>query len=144
MALKCLVAINTDKEAPILKLQIIVSQKICTVSYLLGGSTGKAAVKGMSKMEISGNYTGRCGIFKSVTAPDRVFGDGLNMITHDEMPDFGTHAPDIAGGSIKYRGSVKVMRYAYELHSGDSAWSRNRYPVAQCRFMVEFYSVRKK
>ena len=34
---------------------------------------------------------------KSVTAPDRVFyGDEIEYdYAHDEMPDFGTHAPDV-------------------------------------------------
>ena len=38
---------------------------------------------------------------KSVTAPDRVFyGDEIEYdYAHDEMPDFGIHAPDVLGGT---------------------------------------------
>ena len=51
---------------------------------------------------------------KSVTAPDRVFyGDEIEYdYAHDEMPDFGTHAPD-----------ALCLR---ALYSGNSTGSRNR------------------
>lgn len=41
---------------------------------------------------------------KSVTAPDRVFyGDEIEYdYAHDEMPDFGIHAPGCTGGSSEH------------------------------------------
>ena len=53
---------------------------------------------------------------KSVTAPDRVFyGDEIEYdYAHDEMPDFGTHAPDVLVEVLSTEEVSKVMRYAYE------------------------------
>ena len=53
---------------------------------------------------------------KSVTAPDRVFyGDEIEYdYAHDEMPDFGIHAPDVLVEVLSTEEVSKVMRYAYE------------------------------
>lgn len=53
---------------------------------------------------------------KSVTAPDRVFyGDEIEYdYAHDEMPDFGTHVPDVLVEVLSTEEVSKVMRYAYE------------------------------
>ena len=53
---------------------------------------------------------------KSVTAPDRVFyGDEIEYdYAQDEMPDFGTHAPDVLVEVLSTEEVSKVMRYAYE------------------------------
>ena len=53
---------------------------------------------------------------KSVTAPDRVFyGDEIEYdYAHDEMPDFGTHAPDVLVEVLSTEEVSKVMCYAYE------------------------------
>ena len=47
---------------------------------------------------------------KSVTAPDRVFyGDEIEYdYAHDEMPDFGTHAPDVDRKSTRLNSSHSV------------------------------------
>ena len=53
---------------------------------------------------------------KSVTAPDRVFyGDEIEYdYAHDEMPDFGIHAPDVLVEVLSTEEVSKVMRYAHE------------------------------
>lgn len=53
---------------------------------------------------------------KSVTSPERVFyGEEIEYdYHHDEMPDFGTHAPDVVVQVISTDEVSKVLRYAYE------------------------------
>lgn len=85
---------------------------------------------------------------KSVTAPDRVFyGDEIEYdYAHDEMPDFGIHAPGCTGGSSEHRGSVQSDALCLRaLYSGNSTGSRNPVcPVVLCRFTEASCSVRKK
>ena len=65
---------------------------------------------------------------KSVTAPDRVFyGDEIEYdYAHDEMPDFGTHAPDVLVEVLSTEEVSKVMplsRKYYRIY----CWYTGRY-----------------
>ena len=53
---------------------------------------------------------------KSVTSPERVFyGEEIEYdYHHDEMPDFGTHAPDVVVQVLTTEEVSAVMKYAYE------------------------------
>ena len=65
---------------------------------------------------------------KSVTAPDRVFyGDEIEYdYAHDEMPDFGIHAPDVL---VEVLSTEEVSQSdalcLRALYSGNSTGSRN-------------------
>ena len=61
---ECIVAINTDTEAPIFKI----------ANYCI------TEVKGDVENGISGNYTGRCGIFKKCDSPGPCFLRGRDRI----------------------------------------------------------------
>lgn len=84
---------------------------------------------------------------KSVTAPDRVFyGDEIEYdYAHDEMPDFGIHAPDVLVEVLSTEEVSNVMRYAYEhcipVTPGEP---EPACPVVLCRFTEASCSVRKK
>lgn len=53
---------------------------------------------------------------RSVTSPDRVFyGEEIEYdYHHDEMTDFGTHAPDVVVQAISTEEVSAIMKYAYE------------------------------
>ena len=53
---------------------------------------------------------------KKVTSPDRVFfGEEIEYdYHHDEMTDFGTHAPDVVVQAITTEEVSAIMKYAYE------------------------------
>ncbi|MBQ8662435.1 MAG: FAD-binding oxidoreductase [Eubacterium sp.] len=52
---------------------------------------------------------------RSVTSPDRVFyGEEIEYdYHHDEMPDFGTHAPDVVVQALTTKEVSAIMKYAY-------------------------------
>ena len=84
---------------------------------------------------------------KSVTAPDRVFyGDEIEYdYAHDEMPDFGIHAPDVLVEVLSTEEVSKVMRYAYEHCIPVTPREPEPVcPVVLCRFTEASCSVRKK
>ncbi len=53
---------------------------------------------------------------RSITSPDRVFfGEEIEYdYHHDEMPDFGTHAPEVVVQAVSTEEVSAVMKYAYE------------------------------
>lgn len=72
---ECIVAINTDAEAPIFKIAnyCITEDLYRVVPGADSSSAGKTAVEGDAENGISGNYTGRCGIFKKCDSPGPCF-----------------------------------------------------------------------
>ena len=63
------------------------------------------------------NVTPECVEYlRNITSPDRVFyGDEIEYdYYHDEMPDFGTHAPEVVVQVVSAEEVSAVMKYAYK------------------------------